>query len=250
VIYSGYGHYDFWVSRSSATHGVIEKQCQSFPKGHKALVKPTGAASPQEIWLSDIVELTTRNREDIRLELHARSSAERLRLPMAESGGSDSRGLVVELLLELDGDKWWNACRQALFDASSGQCPVINLTEIEGSARVPDLLVCVLAAENLLVERADTSQLVGRAHAAFLDYKRDVRVVVVGHGSDDAKQKIINRLGALGRGPATATLFVGSVDDEAQLYRQLRKYLAQKLPIEAHVAPYGDSDPRARETGS
>lgn len=246
VLYSGYGDFDFWVKKPSATRGVIAKQCKSFPKNHKELVKPTTSRSSQEIWLSDILNETTEGREKIRFELHARSGVGRLRLPPADVGVNGLRHLVVELSVELDGDELWNACKLALRDAISDQASIVDFDDA-GGVDAPDVSFFVVAAANVTGRRADTCQLLDRAQSASDDNNRNVRIVVVGNDASSAKGHIINRLSAGDNQPRAPRVSIGTADDVAELYRQVRTYLARSTQVNSQLSAYDYTDTQAGE---
>jgi pimeloyl-ACP methyl ester carboxylesterase len=248
VLYSAYGDFDRWVKKPSATRGVIIKQRKSFVENHTVLVKPAIPRSPQEIWLSDILDQTTENREKIRFELHARTSNGRPGLPAASASEDRRKPLVVELLLEFDAHEWWNVCKTALRDASTDHVPLLDIADYDIGAAAPNLSLCVVDSRNVIGQRVDTSLLLERAQAAFSTGHHDVRIVVVGGDADDAKDHIINRLTAGGTQPRPHTLFIGTATDGAELYRRLCRYLAARSEeIEGQLDSPDDTDPQAGE---
>jgi pimeloyl-ACP methyl ester carboxylesterase len=181
-MFSGYGQFDFWVSRDSATSGVVDGQCRSFRAGHKKLVKPNSTDSEQVGFVHQIIEDVTDKREQMRFGISAGKLRRNSILPGQPLQSEDVGMLVTELLRELDGHEWWSIYKAVIAEASTESVRVLDRLELGEQPISTNLLMCVSDSKNVVSRRSATVQLLEKARDAYRDGQMDVRIVAVGDG--------------------------------------------------------------------
>lgn len=226
VVYSAYGDFDLFVTKASATIGVLDTQCQSFAQDHSGLVKPENPTSPQVVWAQEIIKETTGNREEIRESLRKATESRRIAAPKFSGGASDEDCIITELLREFDAHDWWTIYREAIRDSSTQNVQVVDRLDMTHGPDAPDLLMCVSDASNVIGRNHETWQLMEEARRVYESGNSEVRIVTVGNDLSQAKRAVMDTLDPSGARSNAHSIFVDAVEDGAELYRRFRKYLA------------------------
>jgi pimeloyl-ACP methyl ester carboxylesterase len=226
VLYSGYGDFDLFVTKASATIGVLPTQCQSFAQDHSGLVKPDSDTSPQVIWAQDIIKKATGHREAIREALRKTTDSRRIGAPKYPADMSDEDRLTTELLREFDAHDWWTIYRKAVRDSSTEIVRVVDRLDMSPRPAMPDLLMCVSDASNVTGRNDETWKLVEEARRVYECGNSEVRIVTIGDDLSDAKRAVMDTLDSSHARASPHNIFVDAVEDGAELYRRFRKYMA------------------------